>query len=406
MKKVVTDPEVIGEVISSFSRTTEEMFSLEELKSLLSSGRQLRMKFGVDVTAPDLHIGHAVNLWMYRKLQELGHRVIFLVGDFTTQIGDPTGKSKTRPIIPPEEIRKNAEAFIDQAMMVLRDDEDLVEVRRNSEWFDGLSAKELLSLMSTVTHDRLISRDMFRKRISDGKEIYVNELVYPVLQGYDSVMLKANLAIIGSDQLFNEMIGRFFQEKFGQKPQVIITTKITPGIDGKEKQSKSLGNYIGLSHSARDKFGRIMSMPDRLVIDYFKVYTEISLEEISEMEQLLPADPMRFKLMLAKEIVERYHGEETAEEELNWFQKTFSGRQIPQDISAVSIGASSSTLFQILRKCFTAQEKTNGQIRRLIDQGAVRVNGETVKDPQKLILLSAGGINLKVGKRIWFKVSF
>lgn len=404
MNKVISEPRVIQEVIDSFSRTTEEIFSLEELKKLLSSGRQLKMKFGVDLTAPDLHIGHAVNLWMYRRLQELGHKIIFLIGDFTTQIGDPTGKSKTRPIIPPEEIKKNAEAFIKQTKMILHDDPNLVEVRRNSEWYDKLSAKELLSLMSMVTHNRLIAREMFQKRIQGGKEIYEHELVYPILQGYDSVMLKADLTIIGSDQLYNEMMGRFFQEKFGQTPQVIITTKITPGIDGKEKQSKSLGNYIGLAHSPREKFGRVMSMPDNLIIEYFKVYTEVPLEEIAQMERELSSDPMRFKLLLAKEIVKRYHGERVAEEELEWFKKTFSERQIPEEAPVISLGRQSANAFEILRRCFTSQEKSNSEIKRLIKQGAVKVDSRTVESAEEEISLPADGIKLKVGKRTWFRV--
>ena len=404
MKKVISDPKVIEEVIDSFSRTTEEIFSLEELKERLSAGRQLRMKFGVDVTAPDLHIGHAVNLWMYRKLQELGHKVIFLVGDFTTQIGDPTGKSRTRPIIPLEEIKKNAEAFIKQAKMILIDDPNLLEVRRNSEWYDKLSAKELLSLMSMVTHERLIAREMFRKRMQEGKEIYEHELVYPILQGYDSVVLQADLTIIGSDQLYNEMMGRFFQEKFGQPPQVIITTKITPGIDGKEKQSKSLGNYIGLAHSPREKFGRVMSIPDNLIIDYFKVYTEVPLEEIAQIEKDLPSDPMKFKLLLAKEIVKRYHGEKVAQEELEWFKRTFSERQFPEDAPVISLGSNSATVFEILRKCFSLKEKSNSEIRRLIIQGAVKIDNRTAESPEEKVLLPNGGIKLKVGKRHWFKI--
>lgn len=404
MKRVVSESKVIKEVIDSFSRTTEEIFSLEELKKLLSAGRQLKMKFGVDVTAPDLHIGHAVNLWMYKKLQNLGHKIIFLIGDFTTQIGDPTGKSRTRPIIPPDEIKKNAETFIKQTKMVLRDDPNLLEIRKNSEWYDKLSAKELLSLMSMVTHDRLMAREMFRKRTQEGKEIYEHELVYPILQGYDSVMLRADLTIIGSDQLYNEMMGRFLQEKFGQTPQVIITTKITPGIDGKEKQSKSLGNYIGLVHSPREKFGRIMSIPDNLIIDYFKVYTEVPLKEIARMEKDLPSDPMKFKLLLAKEIVQRYHGEKVAEEELQWFKKTFSEQQIPEDAPVISMDSDSANAFEILRKCFASEEKSNSEIRRLIKQGAIKINGRTIEAPEEVILLPNGGVKLKVGKRNWFKI--
>ena len=404
MRNVVSEPKAIQEVIDSFSRTTEEIFSLEELKKLFSSGRQLKMKFGVDVTAPDLHIGHAVNLWMYRKLQELGHKIIFLIGDFTTQIGDPTGKSRTRQIIPLEEIKKNAEAFIKQTKMVLHDDPNLIEIRRNSEWYDKLSAKELLSLMSMVTHDRLIAREMFRKRVQEGKEIYEHELVYPILQGYDSVMLQADLTIIGSDQLYNEMMGRFFQKRFGQAPQVIITTKITPGIDGKEKQSKSLGNYIGLAHSPREKFGRVMSIPDNLIVEYFKVYTEVPLEKIAQMEKDLPSDPMRFKLLLAKEIVQRYHGEKVAEEELQWFKKTFSEQQIPEEAPIISLGRQSANVFEILRRCFTFQEKSNSEIKRLIKQGAVKLGNRTVENQEEVVLLPADGIKLKVGKRNWFKI--
>lgn len=403
-KTIITDSTIIDEMISSFARTTEEIFSLVELKKLLQSGRQLVIKYGVDVTAPDLHIGHAVNLWMYRRMQEFGHKVIFLIGDFTTQIGDPTGKNKTRPIIPLEEIRRNAEAFIQQAMLVLHNDPNLVEVRRNSEWYDKMSAKELLSLLSMVTHDRLIARDMFRQRVKEGREIYEHELVYPVLQGYDSVTLKADLTIIGSDQLFNEMMGRLFQERFGQTPQVIITTKITAGIDGYAKQSKSLGNYIGLSHSPRDKFGRIMSIPDNLIVDYFKVYTDVPMTEIEQIEGDIEKNPMAGKLRLAHDIVRRYHGNEVADQERLWFEKTFSRREIPEDLSQIVIGDKSATIFQILRKCFPQDEKSNSNIRRLIQQKAVSLDGRTMAGLDEKIDLPIEGVKLKVGKRWWFRV--
>lgn len=402
---IISDLEVINEVIEAFARTTEQVFSLDELKNILRSGRKLIMKYGVDVTAPDIHIGHAVNLWMYRRMQELGHKIIFLIGDFTTQIGDPTGKNKTRPIIPPEEIRKNAEAFIQQAMLVLHDDPDLVEVRRNSEWFNKMSAKELLSLLSMVTHDHLVTRDMFRQRVKECKEIYEHELVYPVLQGYDSVELKADLTIIGSDQLFNEMMGRFYQEKFGQTSQVIITTKITPGIDGGAKQSKSLGNYVGLSHTPRDKFGRIMSIPDNLIVNYFKVYTELPMTEIGQIEKDLEVNPMTCKLRLACEIVKRYHGDEVANAERHWFEKTFSRREIPEELPQIIIGDRSATVFQILQKCFPQNQKSNSEIRRLIQQKAVSLEEKTITDMDEIINLPAQGVKLKVGKRQWFKVS-
>src|SRR5690606_34551494 len=247
----------IDHILAHFERTSDQFFSKDEFRAKLRSRRKLRIKYGVDVTAPTLHIGHAVNLWLMRYLQTMGHKVVFLIGDFTTRIGDPDGRLDTRPVIPREEIEKNAEAFIAQAKMVLRfDDPELIEIRRNSEWLDKLAMQDFMNLLSMVTHARLLSRDMFQARIEAEKDIYMHEILYPVLQGYDSVAVESDLTIIGSDQLFNEMMGRFFQERMGQKPQTIITTKITPGIDAKAKQSKSLGNYIGLAHTPRDKFGR------------------------------------------------------------------------------------------------------------------------------------------------------
>ncbi|MBI3337120.1 MAG: tyrosine--tRNA ligase [Candidatus Staskawiczbacteria bacterium] len=214
----------IEDLHMKFSRTTAEVFSMSEWNNLLCSGKRLRIKYGVDVTAPYLHIGHAANLWMMRLLQDHGHKVIFLIGDFTTQIGDPTGKSRTRPVILQEEIERNTLEFIEQAKMVLRfDNPELLEVRRNSEWFGNMAIGEFLKLLSMVTHARLISRDMFQKRLTDEDDIYMHEMVYPLLQGYDSFALQSDVTIIGSDQLFNEMMGRFYQERFGQTPQVILT---------------------------------------------------------------------------------------------------------------------------------------------------------------------------------------
>ncbi|HLL79507.1 MAG TPA: tyrosine--tRNA ligase, partial [Ktedonobacteraceae bacterium] len=320
-------------LLGRFARTTEEVFSLQELQQILASGRQLRIKYGVDLTAPQLHIGHAVNLWMMRALQDLGHKVQFLIGDVTTRIGDPTGRNLLRPLIPKAEIEANAQAFMAQAGMVLRcDDPELYEVRRNSEWYERMSAAELMHLLSMVTHARLASRDMFRERMRHGQDVHMHEMIYPVLQGYDSFALQSDLTIIGSDQLFNELMGRFYQERLGQSPQVIITTKITPGIDGKAKQSKSLGNYIGLTHSPRDKFGRVMTLPDHLIISYLEVYTDVPLEQIAEAAKRVVDEPMKCKLFLAHEIVRRYHGAESADREQEWFLQTFSARRTPVDI--------------------------------------------------------------------------
>lgn len=406
MQKVITDIEIIKNVISSFARTTDEIFTLEELKKALSSGKQLKIKYGVDVTAPNMHIGHAVNLWMMRQLQELGHKVIFLIGDFTTQIGDPTGKSKTRPIIPIEEINQNAEKFIQQATMVLHDDPDLMEIRKNSEWLDKMPTKEFLKLLTHITHSRLMSREMFRKRLKDGDDIYMHETTYPILQGYDSVALKSDLTIVGSDQLYNEMIGRFYQEKFEQQPQIIITTKITPGIDGKEKQSKSLGNYIGLDHSPKEKFGRVMSIPDNLIVQYLEVYTLVSTEEIEKIRRIIDKDPMTCKLFLAKEIVKKYHGDTIAESEAEWFRKTFSKKQAPDDAEVIHMGVNSIDAFSIIRKCMPVEDASNTQLRRLFQQSAIRIDGDVISDINHSISILPQGVGVKIGKRKWFRVLF
>jgi tyrosyl-tRNA synthetase len=392
-----------SDILERFARTTEETFSPQEFQRLLASGRQLRIKYGVDVTAPHLHIGHAVNLWMMRWLQDLGHKVVFLIGDATTRIGDPTGRNRLRPVIPPAEIEANAQAFLAQAGMVLRcDTPELYEVRRNSEWYERMSAVELTNLLSMVTYGRLASRDMFKERMQQGQDIHMHELIYPVLQGYDSVAVESDLTIIGSDQLFNEMMGRFFQERLGRPPQVIITTKITPGIDGKAKQSKSLGNYIGLSQSPRDKFGRAMTLPDHLIVSYLEVYTDVPLQRIAEVGKQIAGDPMKWKLFLAHEIVRRYHGSEIADQEQEWFLQTFSARKTPEDISEVQVEPGEQLAFDVVLRALGAQKSRN-QVRRLFEQGAVSLNGQALRQMDQFILIHNGDV-LRVGKRTWFRL--
>ena len=390
-------------LLESFARTSEEIFSLNEFEELLKSGKQIRIKYGVDVTSPFLHIGHAVNLWMMRELQELGHKVIFLIGDFTTQIGDPTGRSDTRPIIPREEIEKNAEEFIRQAKMVLRfDDPNLLEVRKNSEWFSEYSLADFLKLLAMVTHARLISRDMFQRRIEKQEDIYMHEMIYPILQGYDSYVLESDLTIIGSDQLFNEMLGRFYQQKLGQKPQVIITTKITPGIDGKAKQSKSLDNYIGLGHSSRDKFGRSMKIPDELIVDYLKIYTNVPMDEISRVEKEILSDPMKWKKFLAREILKRYHNEADVRNEQEWFENTFSKKITPDDIPVLEVDESQWVAIDLVKRHFD-KSKSNSELRRLFKQGAVSLNDRKISAFDEKVDVASEDV-IKVGKRTWFKV--
>jgi len=394
----------VDRIISSFNRTTDEIFSLDEFRSRLESGKPLRIKYGVDVTAPFLHIGHAVNLWLMRELQELGHKVVFLIGDFTTTIGDPTGKSKTRQVITEEDIERNSNEFISQVSRVLLTKPDVFEVRRNSEWFGKMKIAEFVSLLSMVTYKRLISRDMFKNRIENNSDIYVHELIYPVMQGYDSVMVNSDLTIVGTDQLFNEMMGRFFQERSGQLPQVIITTKITPGIDGKEKQSKSLGNYIAIKDTPRVQFGKIMSIPDNLIAQYMDVYTTLPLGRVQEVKQELNkenANPMVYKLELAQALVERYYGADIAQQEKDWFIQTFSKRTTPDEIPLVRVEEKAITLLQLLKLCLP--KESTSTLRRLIQQGAIEKNGLKLQDANESLDIT-GEFALKCGKRRWFRI--
>jgi tyrosyl-tRNA synthetase len=396
--------------ISFLLRTTEDIIGKRELLDKLAAGKKLRIKYGVDVTAPFLHLGHAVNLWMMRWLQERGHKVDFLIGDFTTQIGDPTGKSKTRKVIEPEAIEANAQEFIRQVSLVLLTDPDVFEVHRNGDWFNKMSLGDFFKLAGRITHGHLVTRKMFQKRIAAGEPIHMHEFLYPVLQGWDSAVLESDLTIVGNDQLFNEMMGRTFQQQEGQDPQAIITTKITPGLCGKEKQSKSLGNFIAITDSPRDKFGKVMSLPDELVSQWFLVYTDVPLETLDQ--ELVLRNPMAAKTNLAAKIVERWHGKEVAEAERKWFKETFSKKSLPESIPQIVVTQSTS-LLELLQKC--KPESSNGDLRRLLKQGAVKLIDTRNKDhvEHKLALddlnntwdLScASPAVLKIGKRTWIKV--
>ncbi len=390
--------------IGRFARTTEEIYSLREFQERLEGGRPLRIKYGVDATAPFLHIGHAVNLWMMRDLQEHGHRVVFLVGDFTTRIGDPTDKEQTRGKIPTEEIEANADRYIEQVSRILLTDSEVFEVRRNSEWYSDMSLEQFLELLTLVTHSKLIQRDMFQKRIAAQAEIYAHELLYPVLQGYDSYALESDITIVGTDQLFNELMGRLFQEKLGQAPQIVLTTKITSGIDGREKQSKSLGNYIALSDTPRDKFGKAMSIPDHLTRSFIEVYTLVPLAEVEELFAAVndgELNPMEAKRHMARALVERYHGAEAAENEDEWFRKVFSEGNKPDDIPSVRVTPGESVL-QVLGRCLPS--KSRSELRRLVAAGAVRLDDEKLTDWEAPLEMEDRSGILRVGKREWFRL--
>lgn len=392
-----------SEILQSLERTTESIIGESDFIELLDSGRQLRIKFGVDCTAPDLHIGHAVNLWMMRRLQYAGHRVVFLLGDLTTRIGDPTGKSETRPILTTEEIDANASAFLDQVSLVLDTSPTVFEVRRNSEWFDGMDVASLLSLCSMVTHAQLMSRDMFRERVAEGREIALHELTYPVLQGYDSFAMDSDLTIVGSDQLFNESMGRHFQQRLGQRPQVVITTTITPGLDGGPKQSKSLNNYVALRDTPENKFGKLMSLSDDLVGRFAAVYTDLPLKQVQELEAAATIGGTAArdaKLSMAEGVVSRYHGSEVASSYRREFIRVFSQREQP-DAGMVRIQQGRLTVLELVQAALPHQ--SNSERRRLISQGAVKLNDTKLTEPESTIEVRSGSI-LRTGKRSWHRL--
>jgi tyrosyl-tRNA synthetase len=386
------------------SRICTEVVTLDELKEKIKSGRQLRVKFGVDCTAPFLHLGHAVNLWLMRHFQECGHVVDLLLGTATTRIGDPTGRSDARPVLSDEEVQRNAEAFIDQAKLVLLTDSRHLCIRRNGEWFDRMPTPEFLRLASYYSVNRLSSRESFRSRQEMGHEVRVHELLYPVLQAYDSVVLESDLAPVGSDQLFNEMLGRDLQQKLGKERQVVMTTRITMGLDGRAKQSKSLNNYVALVDSPRDKFGKVMSLPDEHIIDWLEVYTTMPLAEIGAIRTALAAGeytPRDAKLMLARKIVERYHGAEQGSLEERHFIKVFSKGEQPEDVAElrVSRGANLVEILEVIQP-----GTSRSQLRRLVTQGAVELDGKKLADP--LAVIAADGAVLRVGRQVWRRLRF
>lgn len=379
------------------SRTVEGIVGEKELRAKLLSGKKLRIKFGVDVTAPFIHSGHAVNIWMMRTLQEWGHQVIFLVGDMTTKIGDPTGKSQTRGQISNADIKKWTKDYIKQVGQILKTDKSVFEIRKNSEWFESMKVEKFLELLSLTTHAQLIERDMFQKRLKEKKQIHIHEMLYPILQGYDSYVLKSDLTIVGNDQLFNEQMGRFYQERLGQAPQAIITTKITPGLDGKEKQSKSLGNYIAITDSPDEMYGKIMSLPDPLIYSYFEVYTE---EDLAPLKSLIKKNPMEAKKLLGRSFVKRYYDAKKAEAAQERFTQIFSAREMPTNIPEKKLAKDISLLDLLANEGLVASKS---EAKRLIDQGGIKINGETVID-HSLILNSKTPATIQVGKRRFLKV--
>lgn len=366
-----------------------------------ATGVPLRIKLGLDPTAPDIHLGHTVVLNKMRQLQDMGHNVIFLIGDFTSTIGDPSGRNNTRPPLTREQIEANAKTYYAQASLVL--DPARTEIRYNSEWCDPLGARGMIQLASRYTVARMMEREDFTKRFKGGIPISVHEFLYPLMQGYDSVALKSDLELGGTDQKFNLLVGRELQKEYGQEPQCILTMPLLVGTDGVEKMSKSKGNYIGISESPDSMFGKLMSISDTLMWRYFELLSFRSLEEIAALKQEIDGgrNPRDAKVMLAQEIIARFHSAKAADDALASFEARFRDGAIPDDIPEVNIGGAPVGILKLLREAGLVASGSEAQ--RNVEQGGVRVNGDRVED--KSLQLPAGTYVVQLGKRKFARVN-
>ena len=378
-------------------RGTSQVIDRSSLEKMLMSGKKLRVKLGIDPTAPDLHLGHAVVLRKLRQFQDLGHRVILIIGDFTGQIGDPSGKSKTRVALTESQVRKNMKTYLAQAKKIL--DMRRAEVKKNSAWLQKLNGAKLIDLMSKVTVQQIIERDDFSKRIAAHQSVRTHELLYPILQAYDSVVVRADLELGGNDQLFNLLVGRALMERFSLPPQQIMTTQLLIGLDGTQKMSKSLGNYIGITEAPNDMFGKVMSIPDRLMRPYFELCTGLPYLEIEKI--LRAGNPRDAKLSLAREIVRMYHGPKAAARAEERWKKVFSRREVADDIPELRLVGGHMSAADVPVAAKVAKSKSEAW--RLVEQGGLKVNDKPLADPRAMVSLKTGDV-VKIGKKNFFRV--
>ncbi|MCA3221571.1 MAG: tyrosine--tRNA ligase [Burkholderiales bacterium] len=375
---------------------------LQKLARSRAGGQPLRCKLGLDPTAPDIHLGHTVVLNKLRQLQDLGHTVIFLIGDFTSLIGDPSGRNTTRPPLTREQIEANAQTYFQQAALVL--DRDQTEIRYNSEWSDPLGAGGLIKLAARYTLARLLERDDFAKRFAENSPIAVHELLYPLMQGYDSVALRSDLELGGTDQKFNLLVGRELQRHYGQEPQCILTMPLLEGLDGVEKMSKSKNNYIGITEAPFEMFGKVMSISDELMWRWYDLVSTRSNAEIAGFRREVGEgrNPRDIKVALAQEIVTRFHSKRAAEQALAEFEARFRGNAAPEDMPGVTVHAPQGLpIAQLLRQAGLAP--STSEAVRNIEQGGVRLDGEKVAD--RAAVIGPGTYVLQVGKRKWARVT-
>ena len=389
-------------------RGTDEIIPEEELVKKLERSikekKPLRIKEGFDPTAPDIHLGHMVSIRKLRQFQQLGHQVIFLIGDFTGMIGDPTGRNEMRKHMTKEEVLKNAETYKEQIFKVLDPEKTIIDF--NSRWHSKLLFEDVLVLTSKYTVARMLERDDFKKRMKACKPISIMEFLYPLVQAYDSVALKADVELGGTDQKFNLLVGRDIMSEYGLEPQVILTMPLLVGLDGIEKMSKSLGNYIGINEPPNEMFGKTMSIPDNLIYTYFELATDVPNEELTQIKKQLEdprVNPRDLKARLAFEIMKIYHGEQAAQSAREEFERVFSQKQLPDDMPEFVLNKSEGKIWIVRLMASAGLVKTNAEARRLIQQGAVSIDGQKISDVN-LEIEPKEDFVLKAGKRRFLKV--
>ncbi|QJA05820.1 tyrosine--tRNA ligase [Thermosulfurimonas marina] len=393
------------EALEYLKRGTVDIIEEEELLAKLrrsaETGRPLRVKAGFDPTAPDLHLGHTVLLRKMRHFQDLGHMVYFLIGDFTAMIGDPSGRSETRPPLTREEIQENARTYADQVFKIL--DPERTQVVFNSQWMSRMTAEDFIRLCAKYTVARMLERDDFKKRFETGRAIYIHEIIYPLIQAYDSVALETDVELGGTDQLFNLLVGREIQREYGQEPQVILTVPILEGLDGVQKMSKSLGNYVGITEPPQEMFGKLMSISDDLMWRYYELLTDLPLPEIEALKQAVAAGrehPKEVKKRLAMMIVTQFHSEAAAREAAEEFERVFTRKEIPKEAPEIRVAPGRIWLPGLLKEAGLVKSTSEG--KRLVAQGAIKTL-EGVALPEEYAF-SPGETYLRVGKKRFLKV--
>jgi tyrosyl-tRNA synthetase len=392
--------------LDAIRRGVTDILSEDELVTKLTAAdrenRPLRVKLGIDPTSPDIHLGHTVVLGKLRQFQDLGHQAVLIIGDYTALVGDPSGRTKTRPQLTQEDVETHAATYLEQVGRII--DVEKAEIVRNGQWFEGLSFNELLALASKMTVARMLERDDFSKRYKEGNPIGLHEFIYPLMQGYDSVKVEADIELGATDQTFNLLVGRDLQRDAGQQAQVCITMPMLVGTDGTLKMSKSYGNHVGITDDAKDMFGKAMSIPDDLMRNYFELLTTIPMDEV---ETLLAGHPRDAKERLAREIVTRFHDADAAQREAEEFKRVFAGGEVPQDMPEVTITPDMLQDGGIwIVKLLTHSElaESGGEARRLVKQGAVKLADEPVKDIEASVTPKTGDI-LRAGKRRFARIT-